>query len=75
MEFSGRSICHAKSYFEYEKPGLKTARLIVDDINLCKDTLIKTINYFPVPSLLVIEPNTFTGCQPASIFLIISVHL
>ncbi|MBK8346853.1 MAG: gliding motility-associated C-terminal domain-containing protein [Saprospiraceae bacterium] len=54
--------------FEYEKPGLKTARLIVDDINLCKDTLIKTINYFPVPSLLVIEPNTFTGCQPASIF-------
>jgi gliding motility-associated-like protein len=54
--------------FEYETPGLKTARLIVEDINQCRDTLIKPINYFPVPSLIVIEPNTFTGCQPANIF-------
>ncbi len=54
--------------FEYENPGVKTARLIVEDVNLCKDTLLKPINYFPVPSLVVIEPNTFTGCQPASIF-------
>lgn len=54
--------------FEYETPGLKTARLIVEDKNLCRDTLAKPINYYPVPSLLVIEPNTFTGCQPANIF-------
>jgi len=54
--------------FEFEKPGLKPVRLIAEDVNLCQDTLIRNVNYFPVPSLLVIEPNTFTGCQPASIF-------
>ncbi len=54
--------------FEFEKPGLKSVRLISEDINLCKDTMTKAINYFPVPSLIIIEPNTFTGCQPATIF-------
>ncbi|MFZ1751968.1 MAG: PKD domain-containing protein, partial [Saprospiraceae bacterium] len=54
--------------FEYERPGVKTARLVVEDANKCLDTLVKSINYFPVPSLIIIEPNTFTGCQPASIF-------
>jgi gliding motility-associated-like protein len=54
--------------FQFETPGIKTARLIVEDINLCRDTLIRPINYYPVPSLVVIEPNTFTGCQPANIY-------
>lgn len=54
--------------FEFENPGLKTVRLIAEDANKCRDTTIKAINYFPVPSLVVIEPNTFTGCQPANIF-------
>lgn len=54
--------------FEFEKPGVKTTRLIVEDINQCRDTLVKFINYFPVPALVVIEPNTFIGCQPANIF-------
>lgn len=54
--------------FEFEKPGLKSVRLIAEDINLCRDTMVKNINYFPVPSLIVIEPNTFTGCKPANIF-------
>ena len=55
-------------FFEFENPGLKTARLIVEDQNKCIDTLIRQINYFPLPALIVIEPNTFTGCQPANIF-------
>jgi gliding motility-associated-like protein len=54
--------------FEFEKPGLKNVRLVAEDSNLCRDTVSKIINYFPVPSLIVIEPNTFTGCQPATIF-------
>ncbi len=53
--------------FEYEFPGDKTVRLIAEDINMCRDTVNKTIHYFPVPSLIVVEPNTFTGCQPARI--------
>jgi gliding motility-associated-like protein len=54
--------------FEFEKPGAKPVRLIAEDVNKCKDTLIKNVNYFPVPSLIIIEPNTYTGCQPANIF-------
>lgn len=53
--------------FEYEFPGDKIVRLIAEDINMCRDTVNKTIHYFPVPSLIVVEPNTFTGCQPAQI--------
>lgn len=54
--------------FEFETPGVKPVRLIAEDDNLCRDTSIQNVNYFPVPSLIIIEPNTFTGCQPASIF-------
>ncbi len=54
--------------FEYEEPGAKKVRLIVEDINKCRDTLDRSINYFPVPALVVIDPNTFTGCLPADIF-------
>lgn len=53
--------------FEYEFPGNKTARLIVEDDNKCRDTLIQTIPYFPVPHTLIVDPNVFTGCQPAHI--------
>lgn len=53
--------------FEYEFPGDKTVRLISEDINMCRDTAFKIIHYYPVPSLIVVEPNTFTGCQPANI--------
>ncbi len=53
--------------FEYELPGDKNVILIAEDSNLCRDTISKTINYYPVPALIVIEPNTFTGCQPATI--------
>lgn len=54
--------------FEYEFPGDKTVRLIAEDENKCRDTVFKLIEYYPVPSLIVVEPNTFTGCQPAKIF-------
>ncbi len=54
--------------FEYETPGKKSVQLIVEDVNLCKDTLVQVIDYFPVPSLIIVEPNTFIGCQPAHIF-------
>ncbi|MBK9735108.1 MAG: gliding motility-associated C-terminal domain-containing protein [Saprospiraceae bacterium] len=54
--------------FEFESPGIKKVRLISQDVNLCQDTSIQNINYFPVPAAIIIEPNTFTGCQPASIF-------
>jgi gliding motility-associated-like protein len=54
--------------FEYEVPGNKKAKLIIEDVNKCRDTLVKDIVYYPVPTLVVIDPNTFIGCQPADIF-------
>lgn len=53
--------------FEFEFPGDKNVRLIVEDINECRDTVNQTIPYYPIPALIVIEPTTFTGCEPATI--------
>jgi gliding motility-associated-like protein len=54
--------------FEYENPGNKKVTLVVEDVNKCRDTIVKDIKYFPIPSVIVIDPNTFTGCQPAQIY-------
>lgn len=52
----------------YKIPGVLPAALTITDINRCKTTIVKDINYFPVPSYLLIAPSEFIGCQPASIF-------
>ncbi|MEK7253821.1 MAG: PKD domain-containing protein, partial [Bacteroidota bacterium] len=52
----------------YQEPGALPIALTVRDTNNCADTKTKTIQYFPVPELLVIAPSEFIGCQPASIF-------
>ena len=54
-------------YF-FQTPGVKQVALTAVDMNNCRETIIKDINYFPVPSILVIEPSTFRGCAPADIF-------
>lgn len=54
--------------FEFEFPGDKNIRLIVEDVNECKDTVFQTLPYYPIPALIVIEPTTFVGCQPATIY-------
>ena len=60
----------------YVTPGEKNVRLRVTDINECKATTEKTIRYFPVPPLLIIEPSTFIGCTPATIeFINLSIPI
>ncbi len=54
--------------FEFEKPGSYPVTLFVEDVNNCKDTLTKIIDYFPAAKLIVVDPNTFIGCQPANIY-------
>ena len=51
----------------YQKPGIHPVRLISTDNNLCKDTMIKEVHYFPVPPLVLVKPNKFTACVPESI--------
>lgn len=52
----------------YKKPGNIPATITVTDVNKCKDTLTRTIPYFPVPKLVLVAPNTVEGCAPADIF-------
>lgn len=52
----------------YQTPGNKNVALIVTDQNECKDTMIKDIAYLPAPPLIIVEPSSFFGCAPASIF-------
>lgn len=52
----------------YREPGDIPVTLIATDINGCRDTITRQVNYFPVPALIVIAPSSFTGCLPADIF-------
>jgi len=54
--------------YVYKTPGNKPIELWVKDINGCRDSIVKNINYYPVPALLVIEPSRFAGCQPLEVF-------
>jgi len=53
--------------FEYEFAGIKKVTLVAEDINKCRDTSIQEIKYLPLPTIIIIDPNTFIGCQPANI--------
>ena len=48
----------------YQMPGIHPVSLIATDNNLCKDTVIKEINYFPVPPLIIIKPTKYIACVP-----------
>ncbi len=52
----------------YRQPGNIPVTLSVRDTNKCVDEITKVIPYFPVPSLIIISPNTYNGCAPADIF-------
>lgn len=51
----------------YMIPGNLPATLEIVDINGCRKSITHDINYFPVPSELIIAPSEFIGCQPATI--------
>lgn len=53
--------------YRYETPGVKPIKLVVEDKNECKDSLVKDLTWYPVPPLIIVEPNAFIGCVPASI--------
>ncbi len=53
---------------QFDVPGLLPVTLAVTDINGCVDELTEFINWQPAPAIIVIEPSTFTGCEPLPIF-------
>jgi len=54
--------------FLYSIPGNHPVRLRVSDTNKCSDDTLQTIEWFPVPPLIIIEPSSYLGCAPALIF-------
>ncbi|MBK8855615.1 MAG: gliding motility-associated C-terminal domain-containing protein [Saprospiraceae bacterium] len=50
-----------------EKTGLTEVFLEITDGNACKDTLVKSINWLPVPALLILEPDVREICVPGAI--------
>jgi len=53
---------------QYQEPGKQNVSLFIQDNNECIDTISKVIDWSPVPQLIVVEPSTFRGCLPASVF-------
>ncbi len=52
----------------FKKPGKYDVELTVLDTNGCKTARKRTINYFPAPAVIIIEPSSFKGCVPLSVF-------
>lgn len=52
----------------YQVPGQLPVTLMIRDSNDCAGLKTKTIQYFPVPELLVVAPSEFIGCLPADIY-------
>lgn len=53
--------------YTYPIPGTHVVSLTVTDDNLCEDTRVIPLPYFPVPDLIIVEPSNFVGCSPADI--------
>jgi len=51
----------------YDSPGVKSVQLTATDRNECMDSITKDITWYPAPPLVIIQPNQFTGCVPATI--------
>jgi len=60
--YYGRNIQHF-----YGSPGEKSVLLVIEDSNLCRDTIEKLVSWFPAPALIVVDPSQFTACTPATI--------
>ncbi len=51
----------------FATPGEKPVMLIIEDSNLCRDSIEKIVSWFPAPALIVVDPSQFTACTPAGI--------
>ena len=63
----GNSSDEQNPTHQYEEPGLKNVELIVTDEIGCKDTINQSVNWYPVPPLIIVEPSSFVGCPPSEI--------
>ncbi len=64
----GKDTSLVNPSYLYGTPGTKNVRLTVLDSKGCKKDTSKRFLWQPVPPLLIIQPSTFSGCTPGSIF-------
>lgn len=63
---SGNSTV-ADPLFQFATPGRKDILLRVKDVNGCEDSIKKQIPYYPVPPLLIVDPDRNAGCSPLDV--------
>jgi gliding motility-associated-like protein len=51
----------------FDESGLKEVSLEVTDDNDCSNIITRQLRYFPLPEIIVIEPQKFIGCAPEDI--------
>ncbi|MDQ3141106.1 MAG: PKD domain-containing protein [Bacteroidota bacterium] len=66
FEPSKKSTIKDPNYL-FTTPGYKPVKLKVTDINSCADDTTIVIPYFPVPALIVVNPSSFSGCEPLTV--------
>jgi len=54
--------------YVYPTPGTHNIVLTATDNNQCRAQKEIPIEYYPVPTLVIIEPSTLVGCSPEDIF-------
>ncbi|MFN0033497.1 MAG: PKD domain-containing protein [Saprospiraceae bacterium] len=54
--------------YQYPAPGNHPVTLKVTDKNKCADDTTAVIEWFPVPPVIIIQPSSYFGCVPATIF-------
>ncbi len=55
--------------FQFPNPGKKNVQLEVRDINGCKAKIQRIVPYYPVPPLLIVDPDKLSGCSPLDVCL------
>ena len=52
----------------YQTPGSRNVSLTIQDNNGCVDEIQQLVTYAPAPNVIIVEPSTFVGCEPAEVF-------
>jgi gliding motility-associated-like protein len=54
--------------YKYPEPGNHPVKLNIVDKNQCADDTTGVIQWFPAPPVIIIQPNTYFGCAPSTIY-------
>ncbi len=59
-----RTSSQTNPEFEFSTSGIKPVSLTITDDNGCEDTVEDLVPYFPLPDIIIVEPQKFIGCSP-----------